>query len=79
MFDRDFGTVLDTFLDDLNAPVAQVELTSCRETATDPDCKGPCVGKPTPKPKPKHARFVGSRTSAALRREVERAILVKTK
>ena len=83
MIDRDFGVVVDTFLDDfsISAKSSQGELTSCRETSTDDCCAGPCVGKPKPKPypKPKTASSVGARTRAALRREVERAIRIKTK
>jgi hypothetical protein len=83
MIDRDFGVVVDTFLDDfsISAKSSQGELTSCRETSTDACCAGPCgsKGKPKPSPKPKIASAVGARTRAALRHEVERAIRIKTK
>lgn len=87
MFTKDFGVVVDTFLDDLSVEAqanSQSELTSCRETASDDCCAGPCIhqqpgkpgkpGQPKPQPKPKIAR-----ARASIRREIERKIIVKSR
>ena len=46
MFDRDFGTIVETLLHDLPEPGeirAHGPLTGCRQTDTTDDCNGPCV------------------------------------